>query len=109
MQDRKDLDILTVTTTVGSLDDAKRLARAIVEQRLAACVQLDPIEVSLYRWEGKLCENPEVRLTLKTLPRMKDELARLFAQAHPYDLPQFLCATQEASAAYADWVRGEVA
>ena len=57
----------------------------------------------------RIYENPEVRLTLKTLPRMKDELARLFAQAHPYDLPQFLCATQEASAAYADWVRGEVA
>jgi periplasmic divalent cation tolerance protein len=109
MQDCKDLDILTVTTTVGKMEDAKRLARTIVERRLAACVQLEPILASFYRWEGKLCEEPEVRLSIKTLPHMKDELARLLAQAHPYELPQFLCASQEASAAYAEWVRGEVA
>lgn len=109
MQDCKDLDILTVTTTVGTVEDAKRLARAVVEQRLAACVQVEPITASFYRWEGQLCEEPEVRLAIKTLPRVKDALERLFAQAHPYELPQFLCTTEQGSAAYADWVRGEVA
>jgi periplasmic divalent cation tolerance protein len=108
MQDCKDLDILTVTTTVGSLDDAKRLARDIVERHLAACVQLEPIAASLYQWEGRLCEDPEVRLSIKTLPHLRSALEALFAEAHPYELPQFLCETQAASAAYAAWVRGEV-
>lgn len=109
MQDCKDRDILTVTTTVGSLDDAKRLARALVERRLAACVQLEPIAASFYRWEGKVCEDPEVRLTIKTLPSMRAAIEVAFRELHPYELPQFVAATQVASAAYADWARSEVA
>jgi periplasmic divalent cation tolerance protein len=109
MQDCKDRDILTVTTTVGSMENAQRLARAILERRLAACVQLDAIAASFYRWEGKLCEEPEVRLSIKTLPRLAGALAACFDELHPYDLPQFLAVTQQASEGYADWVRGEVA
>jgi periplasmic divalent cation tolerance protein len=108
MQDCKDHDILTVTTTVGSLEDAKRLAREIVERRLAACVQVDAVAASFYRWEGKLCEDPEVRLTIKTLPALRDALQAAFGELHPYDLPQFVAATQSASTAYADWVRSEL-
>ena len=109
MPDRNDNEILTVTTTVDSLDGARRLARELVERRLAACVQLEPIAASFYRWEDRLCEEPEVRLSIKTLPRLRDALAACFAELHPYALPQFLSATHQASAAYADWVRAEVA
>lgn len=108
MQDCTDRDILTVTTTVGSLDDARRLAREIVERRLAACVQLDPIAASVYRWEGRLCEDPEVRLSIKTLASQRDALEALFAESHPYELPQFLCEKHEGSQAYAAWVKAEV-
>jgi periplasmic divalent cation tolerance protein len=109
MQDCKDRDILTVTTTVGSLDEARQLAREIVQRRLAACVQVEPIASSFYRWEGRLCEDPEMRLSIKTLPRLRDALAACFDELHPYDLPQFLAVTQQASARYVDWVRAEVA
>lgn len=108
MPDPNDTGILTVTTTVGSLDDARRLAREIVERRLAACVQLEPIAASFYRWEARLCEDPEVRLSIKTLPRLRDALQACLRELHPYELPQFLAETQQASAAYADWVRSEV-
>lgn len=108
MQDCNDHDILTVTTTVGSMDDARRLARDLVQRRLAACVQVDPIAASFYRWEGRLCEDPEVRLSIKTLPRLRHALAAGLAELHPYGLPQFLAVAQEASAGYADWVRSEV-
>ena len=64
----KEDEILSVTTTVATLDDAKALARAIVEERLAACVQIDAIAASFSRWEGRLCEEPEVRLSIKTVP-----------------------------------------
>ena len=103
------MDILSLTTTVATREDARRLARALVEQRLAACVQLDEGVQSHYRWEGALCADPEVRLTVKTLPSLLPRLQAFFAEEHPYDVPQLLWQTMAASPAYADWVRGEVA
>lgn len=108
MEDCKDVDILTVTTTVGSLPQAQVLARALLDGRLAACVQLDERLQSLYRWQGKLCEEAEVRLTIKTLPHLEAALRETFRQHHPYELPQFLAWTMRASPAYSAWVRGEV-
>ena len=109
MQDCKELDILSVTTTIGSLEAAKTLAREILAQKLAACVQLEQGVTSLYRWKGQLCEEPEVRLVIKSLPGCEAALQALFAQHHPYELPQFLAQRMGASQAYAQWVRDEVA
>jgi periplasmic divalent cation tolerance protein len=103
-----DREILTVTTTVGSLADAQRLGRILIERRLAACVQIEEGLTSLYRWEGRECEDPEVRLTIKTLPDCAAALEALFAEHHPYEVPQFLAWPLRASAAYHAWVRGEV-
>lgn len=109
MQDCKDVDILAVATTVGTLGEAQALARAIVERRLAACVQVEEGLTSFYRWEGRLCEDPEVRLTIKTLPACAGALQALFDELHPYDVPQFLAVTMRAGAAYAAWARENVA
>ena len=108
MQDCIELDILSVTTTVGSREQAQVLARALVERRLAACVQVEPGVQSLYRWQGKVCDDPEVRLVIKTLPGCEAALQALFKSHHPYELPQFLCSRMAASAGYAEWVRNEV-
>ena len=108
MQDCKELDILSVTTTVGSLETAKVLAREILSQKLAACVQLDQGIVSLYRWKGELCEEPEVRLVIKSLPGCEAALQELLAQHHPYELPQFVAQRMSAGEAYAQWIRAEV-
>lgn len=109
MQDCKELDILSVTTTVGSLEDAKALAREILARKLAACVQLDQGITSLYHWKGELCEEAEVRLVIKSLPACEAALQALLAQHHPYELPQFLAQRMSASEAYAQWARAEVA
>jgi len=109
MEDCKELDILAVTTTVATRAEAVTLARAIMERRLAACVQLEEGLTSFYRWQGKECEDAEVRLTVKTLPECAGALQGLFADRHPYELPQFLAARLRASPAYHAWVRGEVA
>jgi periplasmic divalent cation tolerance protein len=108
MQDCKEFDVLTVVTTVGSLPDAQKLAREIVERRLAACVQIDAGVTSHFRWKGESCEETEVRLTIKTLPACEAPLQALFATEHPYELPQFLAVVERASAAYAAWVHSEV-
>lgn len=108
MQDCKDLDILSVTTTVGSRAEADQLGRAILARRLAACVQVEEGLTSLYRWQGKECEDPEVRLTIKTLPGCEAALQELFREQHPYEVPQFLAVGMRASAGYLEWVRAEV-
>jgi periplasmic divalent cation tolerance protein len=109
MQDCKELNILSITTTVSSLETAKALAREILARKLAACVQLDQSVISLYRWKGELCEEPEVRLVIKSLPGCEAALQELLARHHPYDLPQFLAQHMSASEAYAQWVGAEVA
>jgi periplasmic divalent cation tolerance protein len=108
MDELQDNRILTVTTTVASLEQARALAGRIVERRLAACVQLEPIAASLYRWQGRTCDEPEVRLSIKTLPGREGALQQCFADHHPYELPQFLAVAQTASADYAQWVRSEI-
>ncbi|HEY0883920.1 MAG TPA: divalent-cation tolerance protein CutA [Ramlibacter sp.] len=100
--------ILVVTTTVGSEAAATALARAMVEQRLAACVQIDREVTSLYRWKGDLCEDREARLVIKTMPERGAALRAFLAEHHPYELPQFVAMTAAASAEYAQWVRSEV-
>jgi len=107
MQDPEEFDILSVTTTVGSAADAQALAREILSQRLAACVQIDLGVTSLYRWQGEQVEEPEVRLVIKTLPSCEAALLALFARHHPYELPQFLAVPMRASRAYGDWARAE--
>lgn len=108
MQDCKEFDILSVTATVGSLQAAKALAREILAHKLAACVQLDQGVISLYPWQGQLCEEPEVRLVIKSLPGCEAALQALFVRHHPYELPQFLAQRMSASPAYGQWVRAEV-
>ena len=108
MQDCKDVDIVTVTTTVGSVADGQALARAILERRLAACVQLEEGLTSFYRWEGKQCEDAEVRLTIKTVAARVEALQGLFKEKHPYEVPQFVVWKGEGSPEYVAWVRAEV-
>lgn len=109
MEGEKTQRVLSVVTTVGSLADARELARLLLERRVAACVQIEPGLVSHYVWQGKPCEEPELRLTIKTLPDQAAALEALFAEHHPYDLPQFLVTEMRASAAYAAWVSESVA
>ena len=104
MEDCKGTDILIVTTTVGSAQDADRLAQALVEHRLAACVQIQGPLRSVYRWEGEVRQEPEWRLVIKTTPSRVNELQAFFAAQHPYEVPQFTAWRADASAAYAEWV-----
>jgi periplasmic divalent cation tolerance protein len=101
-------EILSLVTTVGSEDDARRLAAALLDRKLAACVQLDRGVESHYRWEGKTCADPEVRLTVKSTPQRLADLQAFFRTEHPYELPQLVWRVDQASAAYAAWVRDEV-
>ena len=97
-----------VTTTVASAADARRLAQAVVQARLAACVQVQAI-TSHYHWQGVLQEEAEWRLVCKTLPRATGALLALLESLHPYTLPQLVVQALQATPAYVRWVEGEVA
>lgn len=100
---------LQVITTVGSEADAQRIAEALIQQRLAACVQVDPAVRSYYRWEGRLAVDTEWRLVIKTTRGRWDAVQQAIDQLHPYELPE-LVATPIAvgSDAYLAWVAQQV-
>ena len=77
-------------STVGSAEDAERLARALVERRLAACVSVVPGVVSHYRWQGELQRDEERLLVIKTRSERLDALRRALAELHPYELPELV-------------------
>lgn len=100
--------LLVVTTTVASMDQARELARQLVERHVAACVQLSTVE-SFYAWDGAVQHEPEVRLTAKTTAARWPALCAVVRQLHPYQLPQLLAVpVAEADAAYAHWVAEHV-
>ena len=78
-----------VLTTLPSQEDARRLARMLVEEKLAACVQLLPIE-SFYAWDGEQQNEDEVLLLIKTRTALFDAAIAAIKAAHPYTVPQIV-------------------
>ena len=99
--------MVLVLTTLGAGDDAAALARALVEERLAACVAVVPGLRSVYRWDGAVTEAAEQQLVIKTTRARLDALERRLGALHPYDVPEFIVLAGEASAAYGAWVLAE--
>ena len=97
-----------VLTTVPDAEAGARLARTLVAERLAACVNLVPGVRSIYRWQGQLEDASEVLLLVKTRADRCAALAARIQALHPYELPEVLeLAAGGGSAAYLDWVRRE--
>ena len=98
-----------VLVTAPDVDVAKRLARGLVEARLAACVNVVGGVTSVYRWEGATHEDPEVLLVVKTTAERLEALEAWLAEEHPYDVPE--CVALEVArveAKYLAWLVGEV-
>jgi periplasmic divalent cation tolerance protein len=102
------MSLALVLTTVGNHEDAIRISRALVEERLCACAQIQLVE-SVYRWNGAVVEEPEYRLLLKTTTNGFEALEARLAELHPYELPAVLRINSDASSdGFADWVQAEV-
>jgi periplasmic divalent cation tolerance protein len=98
-----------VLTTVGSADDAARLARAMVEQHAAACVNIIAPVRSVYRWEGEVVDEGEWLLLCKTTARGAAALKNALLARHPYQLPEVLVIEAgQLSDAYAAWLEESV-
>jgi len=99
-----------VFVTAPSLDVARRLAAGILERRLAACANLVPGVESHYWWEGKLCQETEILMILKTTEARLAELETHVLEAHPYDTSEFVAWPLAAgSARYLEWLTANTA
>ena len=97
--------LIAALTTVSTREQAETLARALVEQNLAACVQLQAIE-SVYRWQGALQQEPEWRLLIKSTQARWAALQAAVLAHHPYALPALVAwPLPEGHALFQDWVR----
>jgi periplasmic divalent cation tolerance protein len=103
---QSDANLLLVITTVASRDDGSRIARQIIADRLAACVQCDgPIE-SHYVWDGKPSCDSEFRLSIKTHAAAWERLHQRLLELHPYQQPQIIAIPVPlADPGYAAWVQ----
>lgn len=94
-----------VVTTTDSEGEAHKLAALLIEEKLAACAQVDGPIHSIYWWEGKAASEPEWRITLKTSAARYPEMADRLVNQHSYDVPEVL-ATEvvDGHPAYVQWV-----
>lgn len=98
------MKLLAVYTTTATEDEAQRIARHLVEQRLAACVQLEAIR-SVYVWDGALQQGPEVRLMAKTTEAQYPAVEAAIRALHSYELPAIHAVVLDrVFEPYADWV-----
>jgi periplasmic divalent cation tolerance protein len=98
-----------VLTTLGAGADAAALARALVDERLAACVNVIGPVTSIYRWNGTVEQDTEQQLVIKTTVAALPALEARLKQLHPYELPEFLVLQPSGgSEAYLAWVNDSV-
>jgi periplasmic divalent cation tolerance protein len=98
-------DVRIVLTTIGSESAGLVLARALVDERLAACVNVLPQMTSVYRWKGAVEQDNEHQVVIKTAVDRLPALEARLRELHPYELPEFLVLeVGNGSAAYLAWV-----
>jgi len=97
-----------IITTCGNEEDAKGLARALVEKRLCACAQVSGPIKSFYWWEDKLQEDTEWQVKFKVLASRYEEAERFIRANHPYELPQIVAIpVEKALSEFINWVAKE--
>jgi periplasmic divalent cation tolerance protein len=94
-----------ILTTAGSGEEARKIARTLVERQLAACVNIVPQTISIYRWQGKVEEAGEWLLIVKTTQSAFAEIREAISELHSYDLPECISiAVEDGSADYLQWI-----
>jgi len=100
-------DLILILTTMPDDDRADALARTLVDERLAACVNVYPPMMSTYRWKGAVEREAERQIVIKTARDRRALVEARVRELHPYDLPEFVVIDAGAGDAYGAWVSGE--
>lgn len=101
-------DATVVLTTVANDEEAVKLVRTLLDRRLIACGTLLPGARSLYRWQGKVADEKETVILLKTRSARVDALQEAFQELHPYKVPELLVLSVDTGLGkYIDWINEE--
>jgi len=101
---------IVVLVTTGSAESAEMLARRLVDEHLAACVNIVPAVRSIYRWQGKVADDTEALLVIKTERERFAALEARVRSLHTYEVPEVVALEiVEGSKAYVEWLHGAVA
>lgn len=101
-----ELDPITVMlTSVGTEQQAVEISEELIARRLATCVNIVPCLRSIYRWKGKVCEDTEYLLLIKTPRRLFERVAEAIRELHSYELPEILALPVDAAeTAFHQWI-----
>jgi periplasmic divalent cation tolerance protein len=104
-----DPDFLLLRCTCPTREAASAIATALIEERLAACVNQLPGVKSLYRWEGRVEDDDELMLLIKTTASQYPAVEAMIRSLHPYEVPEIIgIPLTIGSDAYFDWIRNSV-
>ena len=95
--------ILLLITTESNKEKAKEIAKLLLKRKLAACVSIKDI-YSIYEWEGKIEEIFEVEITIKSKPKLKNDLIVFLQKKSSYDIPQIIFKKFNSEKKYINWV-----
>lgn len=102
-------EFIQVFTTTGKRQDAERIAKALIDRKLAACVQImGPVE-STYRWQGRIEKSSEWFCFIKSTRDLFAELEKAIKEEHPYEVPEIISVPiSGGSPDYLQWLKGQV-
>ncbi len=103
------MEYIVVLITAPDEEGAAGIARALVEERLAGCVNILKGVRSIYRWEGRIEDEPEALMVVKTKRALFGELQKRVKELHPYSVPEIVALSiVEGSEGYLGWLDGEL-
>ncbi len=99
---------VVIYITTGSIDEAKMIGRALVEEKLAACSNIiSPIQ-SIYSWQGEICNDKEALMILKSRKKLFKKIVKRVEELHSYDVPEIIAIPIiEGSSKYLSWINDE--
>ncbi len=99
---------IVIYITTGSVNEAKKIGRALVEEKLVACSNIiSPIR-SIYSWQGKICDDKEALMVLKTRKKLFNQIVKRVEKLHSYDVPEIIAMPIiEGSSKYLSWINEE--
>ena len=102
----KPVDGYVVISTVGTVREGERISRILVREGLAACVNIIPGVKSIYSWKGKVCEEKEALLVIKTVRPRIDKIIKNIKALHTYEVPEILVfKAAKGEESYLNWLR----
>jgi len=95
-----------IYSTTGSREEAQKIGNYLVENKIAACVNIIPNVESIYNWQNELHQDSEFLLIIKTDAKFKNDIQNMFEKIHSYDLPELIMINiQDSSADYLRWMQ----